>query len=55
MSIKVIRNWLNLLFIFGALVGMYYFYAKNRETGTYIILGSMMIKMVESGLRMIKS
>ena len=55
MSLKVIRNWLNLIFILGAAIGMYIFYAQSRETGTYIILASMIIKFIESGLRMIKS
>ena len=50
MSLKVIRNWLNLIFILGAAIGMYIYYTGNRETGTYII-----IKFIESGLRMIKS
>jgi len=55
MSLRVIRNWLNLIFIIGAAVGMYLFYTSDRETGTYIILASMVIKFIESGLRMIKS
>jgi hypothetical protein len=55
MSLKVIRNWLNLIFIIGAAVGMYLFYTSDRETGTYIILASMIVKFIESGLRMIKS
>ena len=55
MSLKVIRNWLNLIFILGAAIGMYIFYAQSRETGTYIILAAMIIKFIESGLRMIKS
>ena len=55
MSLKVIRNWLNLIFILGAAIGMYVYYTGNRETGTYIILASMIIKFIESGLRMIKS
>ena len=55
MSVKVIRNWLNLIFILGAAIGMYIYYTGNRETGKYIILASMIIKFIESGLRMIKS
>ena len=55
MSLKVIRNWLNLIFILGAAIGMYLYYTGSRETGTYIILASMIIKFIESGLRMIKS
>jgi hypothetical protein len=54
MNIKVIRNWLNTIFIIGAAVGMYLFYTGNRQTGTYIILASMVIKFIESGLRMMK-
>lgn len=54
MSLKVIRNWMNTIFILGAAVGMYIYYTGKHETGTYIILGSMVIKFVESGLRMIK-
>lgn len=52
MNIKKIRNGLNLLFIIGAVVGMALFYAYNRETGTYVILASMVIKFIESALRM---
>ena len=55
MSLKVIRNWLNLIFILGAAVGMYIYYTGNRETGRDIILASMIKKFTESGLRIIKS
>ncbi|MDE6002355.1 MAG: hypothetical protein K2M96_07375 [Prevotella sp.] len=54
MSIKVVRNWLNLIFIIGAIVGMLVYYKYSRETGIYIILASMMVKFTESALRMIK-
>ena len=54
MKIKVIRNWLNFLFIIGAIAGMFLFYKVSRETGIYVILGSMMIKFTESALRMMK-
>ena len=55
MNLKVIRNWLNLVFIIAAAIGMYIFYFGSREKGTYIILGAMIIKFIESGLRMMKS
>ena len=55
MSLKVIRNWLNTIFILMAAIGMYLYYTGTRETGTYIILASMILKFIESGLRMIKS
>ena len=53
MNIKVLRNWLNFIFIVGALVGILIYIKYSRETGIYIILGSMMIKFTESALRMI--
>lgn len=52
MNIKVLRNWLNFLFIIGAIVGLIMYYKVSRETGIYVILGSMMIKFTESALRM---
>ena len=54
MNIKVLRNWLNFLFILGAIAGMFLYYKVSRETGIYVILGSMMIKFTESALRMMK-
>lgn len=54
MNIRVLRNWLNTIFIIGAVVGMYLYYKGNRDTGLYIILVSMMIKFTESALRMMK-
>ena len=52
MRIKVVRNWLNFLFIIGAIVGLIMYYKVSREAGIYVILGSMMIKFTESALRM---
>ena len=51
MNIKVLRNWLNFLFIVGAIAGMFLYYKVSRETGIYVILGSMMIKFTESALK----
>jgi hypothetical protein len=52
MSIKVLRNWLNFVFIIGAIAGLLLYYKVSRETGLYVILGSMLIKFSESALRM---
>ena len=52
MRIKVIRNWLNFVFILGAIAGLLVYYKVSRETGLYVILGSMIIKFTESALRM---
>ena len=53
MSIRVILNRLNFIFIIGALVGMLVYVKYSRETGIYIILASMIVKFTESALRMI--
>ena len=53
MSIRVLRNWLNFIFIISALVGMLVYVKYSRETGIYIILASMIVKFTESALRMI--
>lgn len=57
MSKDQIRNVLNIVFMIGAVVGVAFFISKNEEKhnlGLYIILCSMMIKMAESALRMMK-
>ncbi len=54
MTLNTIRNWLNLIFMLTAIVGLLYYFYKSRETGTYIILASMIVKFIEAGLRMIK-
>lgn len=52
MSIKVIRNWLNLIFMLGAVVGLIIYFAYSRQTGIYVILCAMVVKFCESALRM---
>ena len=57
MSKDQIRNILNILFMIGAAVGMSYYLPKNEQKhnlGLYIILFSMVFKITESALRMIK-
>ena len=55
MNTRLIRNILNIIFMAGAIVGLCFYFSGHKETGTYIILASMIIKFIESGLRMIKS
>jgi len=52
MNIKVIRNWMNIIFMLGALVGLGFYFFSSRETGIYIILCAMVVKFCESALRM---
>lgn len=53
MSKDQIRNWLNIIFMITAVVGVIY-YLKDKYVGTYIILFAMCFKIAESSLRMIK-
>lgn len=54
MSKDQIRNWLNIIFMIMAIIGVIYYLTKDRTVGTYIILFSMCFKIAESSLRMIK-
>ena len=54
MTVRSIRNWLNLLFVVGAATGMLVYYLHNHDMGTYIILGSMVVKFFEVSLRLMK-
>ena len=50
-----VRQWLNIIFMLGAIVGVVvYFLLDNTTVGTIIILVSMVFKMVESILRIIR-
>ena len=54
MNINVIRNWLTILFMAGAIVGLCYYFSGHKETGIYIILIAMVVKFAEAALRMFK-
>ena len=50
-----IRQWLNIIFMLGAIVGVaIYFLSDNTTIGIIIILVSMVFTMVESILRIIR-
>lgn len=46
-----IRNILNTLFIVGAIVGIVLYFAVGHNMGIYVMLGSMVLKMAESCIR----
>lgn len=50
----VLRNWLNAIFMIGALIGVVVFYWSDNTVGTIIILASMVFKIIECGLRFLK-
>lgn len=49
-----IRNFLNIIFIIGAIVGMGVFYFHDRTMGTIIILTAMAFKIAECCFRFIR-
>ncbi len=52
---RVLRLWLNIIFMVGAIVGLVlYFYFDERETAKWVILGSCVFKFVELVLRIMK-
>lgn len=52
MKMKVIRNWLNIIFMLGAIVGLCFYFFVSKQTGIYIILCAMVFKFGEASLRM---
>ena len=57
MNKKQIRNWLYIIFMVMAVIGVIMFLSKNEMThmrGLYIILLAMCVKITESAMRMIK-
>ena len=54
MNTDVIRNWLNAIFMLGAVIGLIFYFTGHKDTGIYIILASMVIKFFEAALRMFK-
>lgn len=54
-SFLYIRQWLNIIFMFGAVIGVIvYFLADLTTTGTIIILVAMVFKIIECILRFIR-
>ena len=54
MNTDTLRNWLNLLFMIGAVVGLIFYFTVSKDTGIYIILIAMAVKFSEATLRMLK-
>lgn len=52
--LRTIRNILNTIFVFGALIGMLVYYNGKTQTGTTIIFVAMAFKFVEVAMRLLK-
>ena len=52
---RVLRFWLNIIFMIGAIAGLVvYFYTDEKETAKWILAVSCVFKFVELGLRILK-
>lgn len=49
-----LRNWLNIIFMVGAIIGVLLYFFHDQNTGTIVVLGAMIFKIVESALRFIR-
>lgn len=52
--ILMIRQILNVIFMLGAVVGVIVYFYSSHDIGTYIILASIVFKIFECALRLIK-
>ena len=50
----VLRQWLNVLFIVGAIVGIILVYTHSRDLGIYVFIGAGVLKFIELSLRLLK-
>lgn len=50
----VLRQWLNIIFMVGALTGVIIYIFGTQSTGIYVILGAMVFKIIECALRMFR-
>ena len=53
-QLRWLRQWLNLGFILGAIVGMIWFMKGDHDTAIYIMIGAGVFKFVELTLRIAK-
>lgn len=51
---RLLRFWLNIVFIVGAATGMILWFTNYHDLATYILIGSMVPKFAEVTLRLMK-
>ena len=49
-----LRQWLNIIFILGSIVGLVWYFTVEKDMGLYIIGGACIFKFVELALRIAK-
>jgi hypothetical protein len=51
---RILRFWLNILFIVAAGAGMILWYSDYRELATYLLIGSIFPKFIEVSIRLLR-
>lgn len=52
--LRGLRQWLNIIFIIGAAVGMIWYVKADHDTAVYIMIGAGVFKFIELTLRIAK-
>lgn len=53
-SLRGLRQWLNIIFMIGAIVGMVWYMVADHNTAIYIMIGAVVFKFIELTLRIAK-
>jgi len=51
---RVLRMWLNIIFLVGAIAGLIVYFKVDHEVAKYILISSLVFKFVELILRIFK-
>ena len=51
---RVLRFWLNIIFMVGAIAGLVLYFYIDREVSKYVLIVSCVFKFVELALRILK-
>lgn len=51
---RMTRQWLNIIFMVGAIAGLLVYFLSDHRTGIIVILAAMVFKIVECALRMVR-
>ena len=51
---RVLRLWLNIIFMVGAITGLIIYFNADHEVAKWVLLASCVFKFVELGLRILK-
>lgn len=49
-----LRNWLNIIFMVGAIAGVCIYVWGDQTIGTIVVLAAMVFKIIESALRFLR-